>query len=213
LLNLPNSLTLVRIFFVPILLAVMLSGKFEIEIGPLSLTEETLALAIFLAAAGTDFLDGYLARSRRQVTTLGKLLDPIADKLLISGAFICLVELDRVAAWIVVLVIGREFAVSGLRHVALTQGVTIAASGLGKAKMVAQVVAVSLLLIAPYGGLLRDLADLALAAVVGLTIFSMYDYFRAFWLHIDPAAQRQVEERRSKSGLPVMRKAGKQEAS
>ena len=130
--NLPNSLTLSRIFLVPVFLTVLLSGDFELTLGGLVMNEDWLALAIFLSAAATDFLDGYIARSRGEVTTLGKLLDPIADKLLISAAFISLVELDRVPAWVVVVIVGREFAVSGLRYIALTEGIAISASGLGK---------------------------------------------------------------------------------
>lgn len=183
--NLPNTLTVSRIFFVPVLIAVMLGGKFELETGWFTLTKELVALWIFLTAATTDFLDGYLARKRRQITTFGKLLDPIADKLLISAAFISLVELDRVPAWVVVLVVGREFAVSGLRYIALTEGITISASNLGKGKMVSQVVAVAILLVAPYDPLLARLGEIALAAVVILTLLSMYDYFRGFWAHIE----------------------------
>ena len=126
--NLPNALTLSRIFFVPVLLAVLLrKDSVEVDAGWVTFTREWLALLIFLTAALTDLLDGYLARRRRQVTTLGKLLDPIADKLLISAAFISLVELDRVPAWMVVLIVSREFAVSALRYVALTEGIVIAA--------------------------------------------------------------------------------------
>ena len=183
--NLPNALTVSRIFIVPVLIAVMLGGSFELDTGWFTLTKEWLALWIFLTAATTDFLDGYLARRRRQITTFGKLLDPIADKLLISAAFISLVELGRVPAWVVVLVVGREFAVSGLRYIALAEGITISASALGKGKMVSQVVAVSLLLVAPYDPVLGRLGQAALVAVVILTLLSMFDYFRAFWSLID----------------------------
>ena len=120
--NLPNALTVLRIFFVPLLLAVMLRRNVELDLGAFTLTREWLALSIFLAAASTDLLDGYIARRRRQVTMLGKLLDPVADKLLISAAFISLVELGRVPAWMVVIIIGREFAVSGLRSMASAEG-------------------------------------------------------------------------------------------
>jgi CDP-diacylglycerol--glycerol-3-phosphate 3-phosphatidyltransferase len=187
--NLPNALTLSRIFFVPLLIAVMMGGEFTLNVAGTPVESEWFALAIFLSAAITDFLDGYIARRRKQITTFGKLLDPIADKLLISAAFISLVELGRVPAWIVVLVVGREFAVSGLRYVALTQGITISASGLGKGKMVAQVVAVALLLIAPWDPVLQQLGDVAVFAVVVLTILSMYDYFRGFWSKVDGPAQ------------------------
>lgn len=209
--NLPNSLTLSRIFFIPLLLAVMLSGDFELDLGYFFVTEEWLALAIFLCAAATDFLDGYLARTRRQVTTLGKLLDPIADKLLISAAFICLVELGRVPAWIVVLVIGREFAVSGLRYIALTEGITISASWLGKGKMTAQVVAISLFLVAPYDPIFGKLAQFSLAAVVVLTVASMIDYFRGFWGRVDSLSA--ARESRRPELMILEKKDKKREAS
>jgi len=135
LLNLPNKLTLTRVLIVPVLVVVLLTKL-----------SDWLALAIFLAAASTDFVDGYLARSRKQITVLGKLMDPIADKLLIAGALISLVELGRVHAWIVVVIVGREFAVNGLRAVAAAQNIVIPAGKLGKIKMVAQIITVSLLI-------------------------------------------------------------------
>jgi CDP-diacylglycerol--glycerol-3-phosphate 3-phosphatidyltransferase len=189
--NLPNSLTLSRIFLVPVFLTVLLSGDFELTLGGFVMNEDWLALAIFLSAAATDFLDGYIARSRGEVTTLGKLLDPIADKLLISAAFISLVELDRVPAWVVVVIVGREFAVSGLRYIALTEGVAISASSLGKGKMAAQVTAVALLLVEPYGELFRVLAYPVLTVAVVLTVLSMLDYFRGFWGVRDNAKARK----------------------
>src|SRR5438552_14788878 len=134
--NLPNGLTLMRIFLVPLLVAVLLT-KYNVLI----------AAAIFLAASLTDLLDGYFARKREQVTTLGILLDPVADKLLISSAFISLVQLQVVPAWMVVIIIGREFAVSGLRSIASAQGFTIDASELGKIKMVTHVTAITLLIV------------------------------------------------------------------
>src|SRR5687767_6356457 len=136
--NLPNSLTLLRIFLVPFLVVVLLT-KFD--------GREYVGLAIFLIAAATDFFDGFFARRHRKVTRLGILLDPIADKLLISAAFISLVELGVAPAWMVVIIIGREFAVSGLRSIASQQGVTIAASPLGKTKTITQVVAISILIL------------------------------------------------------------------
>src|SRR5688572_5891174 len=114
--NLPNTLTLLRIFMVPVLVAVLVNRPEGSTVG--DGTREMLAAAIFVAASLTDFLDGYLARKRGQVTTLGVLLDPVADKLLISSAFISLVQLRMVPAWMVVIIIGREFAVSGLRSIA-----------------------------------------------------------------------------------------------
>lgn len=179
--NLPNILTVLRIFLVPFLVAVLLDKRsIQLDAGWVVLTREVLALVIFVAAALTDLLDGYLARKRRQVTKFGKLLDPIADKVLVSAALISLVELNRVAAWMVVLIVSREFAVSALRYLALTEGVTIAASYFGKAKMVSQVVAVSLLLLAPHSQLVEDAGQIALVLAVLLTLGSMVDYFRAF---------------------------------
>jgi len=191
--NLPNALTLSRIFFIPLLLAVLLQGEVRVETGWGAITKEWLALIIFLSAAVTDILDGYIARRRRQVTTFGKLLDPVADKLLISAAFICLVELNRVPAWIVVLIVGREFAVSGLRYIALIEGITISASDLGKGKMVMQVVAVSFLLVAPYDPIYDQAATIALTLTVFLTLFSMYDYFRSFWSRLGAADKPEAE--------------------
>lgn len=135
-LNLPNKLTLTRVLIVPVLVVVLLTKL-----------SDRLALAIFLTAAFTDFIDGYLARSRKQVTVLGKLMDPIADKLLIGGALISLVEIDRAPAYLVVIIIGREFAVNGLRAVAASQNIVIPAGNLGKLKMLFQVIAISFLIL------------------------------------------------------------------
>jgi CDP-diacylglycerol--glycerol-3-phosphate 3-phosphatidyltransferase len=135
LLNLPNKLTLTRVLIVPVLVVVLLTKL-----------NDWLALTIFLVAALTDFADGYFARSRKQITVLGKLMDPIADKLLIAAALISLVELGRVHAWIVVVIVGRDFAVNGLRSVAAAQNIVIPAGKLGKIKMVAQIITVSLLI-------------------------------------------------------------------
>lgn len=179
--NLPNLLTLTRIFLVPLLVAVLLrKSAVELDTGWVVLTREAIALAIFLSAALTDLLDGYLARRRRQVTTFGKLLDPIADKVLVSAALISLVELDRVAAWMVVLIVSREFAVSVLRNVALSEGIVIVASEFGKAKMVSQVTAVSLLLLAPHSAFVEQVGYVVLWLALLLTVWSMVDYFRAF---------------------------------
>ena len=180
--NLPNILTLSRIFLVPLLVAVLLrSDAVELDAGLVVLTREMIALSIFLAAALTDLLDGYIARRRRQVTPVGKLLDPIADKLLVSAALISLVELGRVEAWMVVLIVSREFAVSALRNVALDQGITIAASDFGKVKMVAQVAAVSLLLLAPHSPVIEQAGYIVLWLAILVTLWSMVDYFVAFW--------------------------------
>ena len=182
LMNLPNILTLSRIFLVPLLVAVLLrKSAIELDTGWMVFTRETIALLIFLAAAFTDLLDGYIARRRRQVTSFGKFLDPIADKLLVSAALISLVELDRVSAWMVVLIVSREFAVSALRYLALTEGITIAASDFGKAKMVTQVAAVSLLLLAPRSPAVEQAGYIVLWLAILMTVLSMVDYFRSFW--------------------------------
>src|SRR5580765_116440 len=144
--NVPNLLTIARIFFVPLLVAALVQQDVSLRLGGLVITNEWLALAIFLVAAGTDLLDGFLARRWGQITTIGTLLDPIADKLLISAALVSLVDIHRVSAWMVILIIGREFAVSGLRSIAAAGGYTIEASDLGKTKMVAQVVAIALVI-------------------------------------------------------------------
>ncbi len=171
--NLPNALTLLRIFLVPFLVVVLLT-KFS--------GREYVGLAIFLVAAVTDFFDGWVARRRHQTTRMGALLDPIADKLLMSAAFISLVEMDptHVPAWMVVIIIGREFAVSGLRSIAAQQGVTIAASPLGKGKMISQVVAISLLILGYELGELRRTGTVALWAVMLFALASGVDYFMKF---------------------------------
>ncbi len=184
--NLPNSLTLLRIFLVPFLVVVLLT-KFS--------GREYIGLAIFLVAAITDFFDGWLARRQGKITRLGTLLDPIADKLLMSAAFISLVEMDptHVPAWMVVIIIGREFAVSGLRSIAAQQGVTIAASPLGKGKMISQVVAISLLILGYELGQLRLLGTVALWAVMLFALASGIDYFVKFARAIladQPASRR-----------------------
>jgi CDP-diacylglycerol---glycerol-3-phosphate 3-phosphatidyltransferase len=181
--NLPNSLTLLRIFMVPILVVVLLT-KFD--------GKEYVGLAIFLFAGLTDFLDGFLARRFKKVTRLGMLLDPIADKLLISSAFISLVEIGLAPAWMVVIIIGREFAISGLRSIASQQGVTIAASGLGKGKTISQIVAIALLILGykldhfliPLGVHRHVSAEVigkfALWVVVTFALVSGIDYFMKF---------------------------------
>ncbi len=171
-LNLPNWLTLFRIFLVPFLVVDLLV-KFD--------GREILGLAIFWLAAITDFFDGYLARKRDQVTRLGTLLDPIADKLLISAAFISMVQLGLAPAWTVVVIVGREFAVSGLRSIASERGIVIAASPLGKFKMFSQIVAISLLIVRFRYGELELTSKIALYLVVAFAVLSGVDYFQKFW--------------------------------
>src|SRR5262245_49213103 len=172
--NLPNGLTLIRIFLAPVVVAVLLT-RYDMRIATL----------IFLAASVTDLLDGYFARKRQQVTTLGALLDPMADKLLILGAFIPLVQLQIVPAWMVVIIIGRELAVSGLRSIASSQGFTIQASDLGKIKMVAQVAAITLLMLGKVYPPFQAVGQIALYVVVLFALLSAVDYFRTFWTKID----------------------------
>ena len=126
LVNLPNTLTIARIFFVPLLVAVLVQERIILHWNGAVITNDVVALIIFWVAAATDMLDGFLARRWRQVTTIGTLLDPIADKLLVSAALISLVQERVVAGWLVVLLVGREFAVSGLRSIAAVEGYTIA---------------------------------------------------------------------------------------
>ncbi len=176
--NLPNGLTLMRIFLIPLLVTVLLTRY-----------SPFFAAAIFLLAALTDLLDGYFARKRGQITTLGTLLDPVADKLLISSAFISLVELRLVQAWMVVIIIGREFAVMGLRSIASAQGFTIDASQFGKIKMATQVAAITLLILGMPGGqpnpIFQKLGSVMLYVVVLFASVSAVDYFRTFWSKID----------------------------
>ena len=139
--NLPNSLTVLRIFFVPLLVVVLLTREPNFDFWGLPIHFEVWGVLILLMAAATDVMDGYIARKRREITTLGILLDPIADKLLISAAFISLVEMGLVPAWMVVIIIGREFIVVGLREIASVEGLVIPASPLGKTKMILQVLA------------------------------------------------------------------------
>ena len=177
--NLPNTLTVARIFLVPLLVVVLLTKFPAPEI--LGVPKEVIAAGIFGLAALTDWLDGYLARRRMQVTTLGQLLDPFADKLLITAALISLVQMGLASAWIVAVIIGREIWVTGLRSVAQARGVTLPASRLGKAKMVAQVAAILLLLLGrealPW---LFPLGVAALWAVLLIALLSAFDYYRRF---------------------------------
>jgi CDP-diacylglycerol--glycerol-3-phosphate 3-phosphatidyltransferase len=178
-LNVPNSLTLLRIFLVPFLVVVLLT---RFDTTPwIAIRKEWIALGIFLLAAVTDFFDGYIARRTGKITRLGTLLDPIADKLLVSAALISLVELGLAPAWIIVIIIGREFAVSGLRSIAAQQGVTIAASPLGKGKTISQVIAIALLILGYELGKFMFIGKIALWAVMFFALVSGVDYFLKFW--------------------------------
>ena len=184
--NLPNILTLVRIFLVPLLVAALVQHNLSIYWdGKLIIANDFFALLVFLAAALTDLLDGYLARRWKQVTTVGTLLDPVADKLLISAALISLVEARLLPGWLVILIISREFAVSGLRSIAAAEGFTVKAGELGKSKMILQVVGVVLVMLSTRWVSLRPLALAAMWAVVIVGLASAVDYFRKFWRKVD----------------------------
>jgi CDP-diacylglycerol--glycerol-3-phosphate 3-phosphatidyltransferase len=183
--NLPNALTVLRIFLVPVLVVVLLT-KTKTDGGLM------LGVAIFGLAVLTDYLDGYFARRRNQVTRLGILLDPLADKLLTASAFLSLVEMDAVPAWMVMIILGREFAVTGLRNVAAGRGYLIPASALGKGKMVSQVVAIFLLLLARRFETLELPGIAALWIVVVLALISGVDYFRMFWREVYRPGPRAV---------------------
>ncbi len=169
--NLPNTLTMLRIFLVPVLVVVLLTrthaGLF-------------IGTAIFGLAVATDYLDGFFARRRKQITKLGILLDPIADKLLTSAAFIALVEMGAIPAWMVMIIIGRELAVTGLRNIATTRGILMPASLLGKWKMALQVLAIFLLLLGRRYEVLHLPGIVVLWCVVVVALISAIEYVQFF---------------------------------
>ena len=177
--NLPNSLTVTRIFLVPLLVVVLLTKvKGQLVLG---LPKDIVGAIIFALASLTDWADGYLARRRKQITPLGQVIDPLADKLLTSAALISLVQLDLAQSWMVAVIIGREFAVTTLRSLAYARGVPMPASRLGKIKMVSQVVAILALILAhgqswPF----YTIGQAALWVVVVTALVSGADYFRRF---------------------------------
>jgi CDP-diacylglycerol--glycerol-3-phosphate 3-phosphatidyltransferase len=208
--NLPTYITLARIFCIPILIWILSSSRFSSANGE----RELLASAVFIAASITDAIDGYLARRREQVTTMGMLLDPVADKLLIAAAFITLVQFNprTVPAWMAVIIIGREFLVSGLRSVAASEGFTIQASDLGKTKMAVQIVSVVAAIIdhhwthLPWYFLdlpVHPIALLSIWIMVALSLLSAVDYFVGFWTMID---KRAVKRRRRRSFVLTRRR-------
>ena len=189
--NLPNSLTVLRIFFVPLLVVVLLTREPNFDFWGLPIHFEVWGVLILLMAAATDVMDGYIARKRREITTLGILLDPIADKLLISAAFISLVEMGLVPAWMVVIIIGREFIVVGLREIASVEGLVIPASALGKTKMILQVLAgCAVILTAKYTSL-KLLGNVLMWLVVLSAVASAIHYFQMFWSQIDIRVQQR----------------------
>jgi CDP-diacylglycerol---glycerol-3-phosphate 3-phosphatidyltransferase len=193
--NVPNTLTIARIFFVPLLVAVLVQERIILHWNGAVITNDVVALIIFWVAAATDMLDGYLARRWGQVTTIGTLLDPIADKLLVSAALISLVQVHAVPGWLVVLIVGREFAVSGLRSIAAVEGYTIKASELGKTKTVSQVLAISLLMVSIHHAWVVRWANLALYVVVFFSLWSAISYFNKFWRKVDiHTKQRRRQE-------------------
>ncbi len=200
--NLPNFLTIARIFFVPVLVAALVEQNVTFQISGIVVSNDWLALAIFLCAAGTDLLDGYLARRLGQVTTIGTLLDPIADKLLISSALIALVQVRAVPGWLVILLVGREFAVSGLRSIAAAEGYTIQASDLGKTKTVLQVIGICFLLLSIRHPNLATTANWTMAGVVLVSLLSAVDYFWKFWRKVDV----RVKKRRRREILVAQRR-------
>ncbi len=171
--NLANGLTIFRILLIPVFMVFLLG----LDVIP-SNVSAALAVGIFSIAALTDTLDGYFARSRNAVTILGQFLDPLADKLLISAALISLVSLDRISAWLAMVIIAREFAVSGLRLVAAAENVVIPASPLGKVKTFSQIVAVVALIVPEFGFIFgKPLSWYLIYIAALLTIISGIDYF------------------------------------
>jgi CDP-diacylglycerol--glycerol-3-phosphate 3-phosphatidyltransferase len=206
--NLPNSITMSRIAAVPLLIWLLsphapfhaLPGHHD------NGAQELIAAAVFILASVTDGLDGYLARRRHQITTMGMLLDPLADKLLVCSAYICLVRYTPtiVSVWIAVLVIGREFLVSGLRSIATAEGFTIEASDIGKLKTVIQIVSVATAILAHrweywhLGWFILDWHIIAITAIYWMALVSIYsavDYFIGFWNKIDHVAEKRRKRR------------------
>lgn len=195
--NLPNSITMTRIVMIPLFLWI-LSPHFPWT-GPHG-EQEIAASVLFVLASITDGLDGYLARKHGLITTMGMLLDPLADKIMVTAAFVALVAYnpDVVKVWIVVVIIGREFLISGLRSIAASEGFTIQASELGKLKTVVQIVAVTLAILAHHwdhweiGVVQFPVQWYAIAAIyfaVVVAVISAVDYFIAFWKQVDHASK------------------------
>ena len=186
--NLPNALTLSRIFFVPLLVVVLLTNFEGRNIR--GVPTELVGAAIFGLASLTDWLDGYLARRRKQITMLGEVIDPLADKLLTCAALISLVPMELVVPWMAMVIIGREFAVTTLRSVAYARGVSIPASRMGKIKMVGEVVAILALILAHGAEGLRAplywIGQGALWVVIVAALASAFDYFRRFNVVLNP---------------------------
>lgn len=207
--NLPNSLTILRIFFVPLLVVVLLTGEPNLVVWGVSVHFEVWGVLILLVAATTDWADGYFARRRGEETTLGILLDPIADKLLISAAFISLVQMQLVPAWMVVIIIGREFIVLGLRLIASAEGFTIQASALAKTKMVLQVFAACAVILGPKHGLFKPVGTLLLWLMVVSAVASAVQYYLKFWSQVDDRVKKRhrlrlLERRKKRQDVPTL---------
>jgi CDP-diacylglycerol--glycerol-3-phosphate 3-phosphatidyltransferase len=202
--NLPNSLTVTRIFLVPLLVVVLLTKFAGRQI--VGVPNEIVGAAIFAIAAFTDWADGYLARRRKQITPLGQMIDPLADKLLTLAALISLVQLDLAPAWMVAVILGRDFAVTALRSLAYARGVGVPASPLGKIKMVAQVVAILALILA-HGRMrafyLDRIGEAALWTAVVMSLLSAADYFRRFTRILYPRVEPFAAARDQRSDRKV----------
>jgi CDP-diacylglycerol--glycerol-3-phosphate 3-phosphatidyltransferase len=212
--NLPNSISMSRIVMIPLLLWILSTHfPWRGQHGE----QEIVATVLFILASITDGLDGYLARKRKQITTMGMLLDPIADKIMVTSALVALVAYNPqvVKVWIAVVIIGREFLISGLRSIASTEGFTIQASDLGKLKTVAQIVCVVSAILAhhwdlwQFGVLIIPVKWIAIAAIyftVLVSSVSAIDYFLGFWKQIDHASKERrssfVLTRRKSAGAP-----------
>ncbi|MFC4103496.1 CDP-diacylglycerol--glycerol-3-phosphate 3-phosphatidyltransferase [Paenibacillus xanthanilyticus] len=180
--NLANKITLARIFLVPIIMFLLLINMnlSELRFEDFSITwNQILATLIFIVAAATDGLDGYIARKNKIVTNLGKLLDPLADKLLVAAVLISLVEMDKVDAWIAIVIISREFAVTGLRQIALLEGAVLAASTWGKWKTAVQITMIIALLLNNFPFTFIDIPfdQISSWAAALITVYSGIDYF------------------------------------
>ena len=193
-LNVPNVLTVLRILLVPVLVVALTTN---------TPNGDTIAAIVFALAAITDGLDGYIARSRKAITTFGKVMDPIADKMLITAALIALVSLDRLDAWVAMVIIAREFAVSSLRVAAAQQGAIISASILGKIKTVTQVVAVMALIAAndPHA----TWVDVLVGVMVVTTVASGVDYFLNVRREIEEARENLRAQRSARAGVEASR--------
>lgn len=197
--NLPNGLTILRIFFVPLLVVVLLTRQPNLNFFGLPFHFEVWGVLILLMAAATDVMDGYIARKRGEITTLGILLDPIADKLLISAAFVSLVQMGLMPAWMVVIIIGREFIVVGLRDIASSEGLIIPASALGKTKMILQVLAGCIVILTANHPALKTFGTAMLWLVVVSAVASAVHYFQMFWSQVND----RVQQRRRRMALVV----------